>query len=69
MGVTAWLYSYLRIPRSGFSRDKLLSRETVSSNVTAFAVSQTMGGNVTKPDESFKGGGGSFGGGGASGDF
>ncbi len=69
LGVTAWLYSYLRIPRSGFSRDKLLSRETVSSSVTAFAVSQTMGGNVTKPDESFKGGGGSFGGGGASGDF
>jgi uncharacterized membrane protein YgcG len=63
------LFNYLKIERGGFTRDKLLSRQLVSNDVTAFAVSQTMGGNVTKPDESFKGGGGSFGGGGASGDF
>jgi uncharacterized membrane protein YgcG len=69
LGVAAWLFNYLKIDRFGFTREKLLSRQWVSNEVTAFAVSQTMGGNVTKPDESFKGGGGSFGGGGASGDF
>lgn len=69
LGVAAWLFNYLKVDRSGFTREKLLSRQWVGNEVTAFAVSQTMGGNVTKPDESFKGGGGSFGGGGASGDF
>lgn len=69
LGVTAWMYAYLRTVRNGFTRDKLLSRAAISNDLAAFAVSQTMGGNVQKPDESFKGGGGSFGGGGASGDF
>lgn len=69
LGVTAWLYAYLRTVRNGFTREKLLSRAAISNELAAFAVSQTMGGNVHKPDESFKGGGGSFGGGGASGDF
>lgn len=69
LGVVAWLFNYLKTDRFGFTREKLLSRQWVSNEVTAFAVSQTMGGNVTKPDESFKGGGGSFGGGGATGDF
>lgn len=69
LGLTTGLYSYLKIPRQGFTREKLLSRATIGSDMAAFAVSQTMGGNVAKPDESFKGGGGSFGGGGASGDF
>lgn len=69
LGLTTWLYAYLKIPRKGFTREKLLSRATIGSDMAAFAVSQTMGGNVANPDESFKGGGGSFGGGGASGDF
>ncbi len=69
LGVTAWLYSYLQTIRNGFTREKLLSRAAVGNDLAAFAVSQTMGGNVHKPDESFKGGDGSFGGGGASGDF
>lgn len=69
LGVTAWLYRYLQTIRNGFTREKLLSRAAVSNDLAAFAVSQTMGGNVHKPDESFKGGGGSFGGGGASGEF
>ena len=69
LGTTAWLFGYLKIARNGFTRDKLLSKTTLGANVAAFAVSQTLGGNVTKPDDSFKGGGGSFGGGGASGEF
>lgn len=69
LGVTAWLYSYLQTVRNGFTREKLLSKAFVGNDLAAFAVSQTMGGNVHKPDESFKGGGGSFGGGGASGEF
>jgi len=66
---TAWLYSYLKVLRNGFTREPLLSRAAVGAELTAFAISQTMGGNVSRPDDSFKGGGGSFGGGGASGDF
>lgn len=69
LGFTVWLYSYLRTVRNGFTQEKLLSRAAISNDLAAFAVSQTMGGNVQKPDESFKGGGGSFGGGGASGEF
>lgn len=69
LGLALWLFDFLKTPRGVFTRDKLLSRQFISSNVAAFAVSQTMGGNVVKQDDSFKGGGGSFGGGGASGDF
>lgn len=69
LGATAWLYSFLRTPRGGFTRKKLLSRDAVGRDLTAFAISQSMGGNVQKPDETFKGSGGTFGGGGSSGSF
>ena len=69
LGITGYLFNYLKVPRNGYTRDKLLQGSGLGANAMGFIVSQTMGGNVSKPDESFKGGGGSFGGGGASGDF
>ena len=69
LGITGYLFNYLKVPRNGYTRDKLLQGSGLGTNAMGFVVSQTMGGNVSKPDESFKGSGGSFGGGGASGDF
>ena len=69
LGITGYLSNHLKVPRNGYTQDKLLQGSVLGTNAMGFVVSQTMGGNVSKPDESFKGGGGSFGGGGASGDF
>lgn len=63
------LFNYLKIIRGGFTRDNLLSEKWSSMNVEAFVVSQTLGGNQVKANDQFKGGGGEFGGGGASGSF
>lgn len=60
---------YLRTPRDGFTREKVLSEKWAESNPEAFVISQTLGGNKIVPDESFQGGGGDFGGGGASGSY
>jgi uncharacterized membrane protein YgcG len=68
--VTALLISrYLRIPRNGFTRGKVLSEKWAESNPEAFVISQTLGGNKIAADESFQGGGGDFGGGGSSGSY
>jgi uncharacterized membrane protein YgcG len=69
LAVTWLLFNYLKLPRSGYTREKLLHGDWPSSQAMGFIVSQTMGGNTAKTDDSLKGGGGSFGGGGASGDF
>jgi uncharacterized membrane protein YgcG len=69
LGIAAYLFNFLKVPRNGFTREKLLHGNWPGENAMGFAISQTMGGNVAKPDDSFKGGGGNFGGGGASGDF
>jgi uncharacterized membrane protein YgcG len=61
--------NYLKTMRNGFTRDLLLTEKWGAANLEAFVVSQTMGGNTIKTDSGFKGGGGTFGGGGASGDF
>lgn len=63
------LFSYLKEMRGGFTREKLMGENWANANVAAFVVSQTLGGNQVRADESFKGGGGEFGGGGASGSF
>jgi uncharacterized membrane protein YgcG len=69
LAITGWLMSYLKTPRHGFTREQLITKKWDNVNLTGFVVSQTLGGNVAKPDEQFKGGGGQFGGGGASGSF
>lgn len=66
---TGWLFRYLKTPRGGFTRENLLSHKWGDENMAAFVISQTLGGNEVKQDDGFKGGGGEFGGGGASGSF
>ena len=67
--VTGWLFQYLKTPRGGYTRENLLTEKWDDANASAFVISQTMGGNEVKQDDGFKGGGGDFGGGGASGSF
>ena len=67
--VSIVLFNYLKTMRRGFSRDNLLSEKWGNINVEAFIISQTMGGNQVSVDDKFKGEGGEFGGGGASGSF
>ena len=62
------LLNYLKVIRNGVTRENLLSEKWASMNVEAFVISQTMGGNQSV-DAKVQGGGGSFGGGGATGDF
>jgi hypothetical protein len=63
------LMNYLKTIRHGFTRENLLEEKWGNSNLQAFIVSQTTGGNEVTTSESFQGGGGEFGGGGASGEF
>jgi uncharacterized membrane protein YgcG len=63
------LLNYLKTMRSGFTRENVLSEKWAGMNIQALIVSQTMGGNEVKADSGMKPGGGTFGGGGASGDF
>lgn len=70
IGVSLWLLNYLKVIRHGFTRENHLAEKWGDLNVQAFIMSQTLGGNeVGAAPASFKGEGGSFGGGGASGDF
>ncbi len=66
--VSIGLLNYLKVVRSGFTRENLLTEKWGGMNVEAFIISQTMGGNQTAAPK-VHGGGGSFGGGGAAGDF
>jgi uncharacterized membrane protein YgcG len=63
------LLNYLKVTRHGYTRENLLSEKWGDTNLQAFIVSQTMGGNQVTPEQGFEGGGGDFGGGGASGKF
>lgn len=68
--VSITLLRYLKIIRNGFTRENILSDKWANSNAEAFIISQTLGGNKGVPTEApTQGGGGSFGGGGASGEF
>ncbi len=69
LGISLMLFNYLKTIRSGFTRENLLSEKWASMNAEAFIISQTMGGNQVKVDDSFQGQGGDFGGGGSSGSF
>ncbi|MEQ8424840.1 MAG: hypothetical protein RIA63_09015, partial [Cyclobacteriaceae bacterium] len=63
------LFNYLKTIRGGFTRVNLLSSKWASPDAEAFIISQTIGGNQVKTDNSFQGQGGSFEGGGSSGSF
>lgn len=68
MGITYWLFQFLKVVRGGFTRDALLAEKWSHVNVEGFVFSQTLGGNVA-PEQKFKGGGGEFGGGGTTGNL
>jgi hypothetical protein len=68
-GVTLVLMNYLKIIRHGYTRENLLQEKWGSANIQGILISQTMGGNEIVSHDEFKGEGGGFGGGGASGDF
>jgi hypothetical protein len=65
--ITAYLLIYLKSPKNGFTRENIFTEKWGSSALQAIVISQTLGGNkvTTVPKQE----GGSFGGGGASGDF
>jgi len=62
------LLNYLKIIRKGFTRENLLAEKWASTNIESFLISQTMGGNQSV-NSKVHSGGGTFGGGGASGEF
>lgn len=66
-----FLLNYLKTIRNGFTREKLISEPWENSNLKAFIISQTMGGNVTENNSNneLEFGGGKFGGGGAGSEF
>lgn len=69
IGIAIGVMHYLKTPRSGFTRENLLSEKWGSMNVQAFMISQTMGGNQPGVDQSSMPGEGNFGGGGSTNDF
>ena len=60
------LFNYLKKPRNGFTRENIILNQSDSKDLTAFVVSQTLGGNATQTDDESYFGGGEFGGGGAN---
>ena len=66
--ITLWLLNYLKVMRSGYTRENIMSEKWGDMNVEAFIISQTMGGNQV-PDQIETGSGGHFGGGGSSESF
>lgn len=69
IAVSISLMHYLRKSRNGFTRENILTEKWTSMNAEAFIVSQTLGGNKGPEHVEVKTEGGSFGGGGASGDY
>lgn len=69
IAVALMLFRYLKDYRNGYTRENLLKEKWAEMNPEAFVISQTMGGNEVILDDSFKGGGGSFSGGGTTGKF
>jgi len=70
--IAIYLFRYLKTPKHGYTRENIMSDKWGNVNLEAFIVSQTLGGNkvdVPVPTPAETGGGGSFGGGGASGTF
>jgi len=66
-----YILNYLKTIRNGFTREKLISEPWENSNLKAFIISQTMGGNVNENNSNneLEYGGGKFGGGGAGSEF
>jgi hypothetical protein len=67
--ITLLIMNFLKTMRSGYTRENLLTEKWGDANLHAILVSQTMGGNTGVANDQFKGDGGEFGGGGATGSF
>jgi hypothetical protein len=69
LGITLLILNYLKTMKRGYTRENIFSEKWSNLNVEAFVISQTMGGNTVEVQDQDLGGGGSFGGGGASDSF
>lgn len=69
LAISIYLFRYLKTPKNGFTRENILTEKWANTHAEAFIISQTLGGNQVSNDETFKLGGGAFGGGGARGEF
>lgn len=70
LGITLYIYRYLKTPKQGYTRELLLSEKWADTNAQAFVVSQTLGGNtVAQETQGDVGGGGAFSGGGSTDSF
>jgi uncharacterized membrane protein YgcG len=67
--ISITLLRYLKTTRNGFTSENIIDDQWSNSNAEAFISSPTLGGNKGAPTDTPKEGGGSFGGGGASGEF
>ncbi len=67
--LTMVMMNYLKEIRNGFTRENLLSEKWASTNLQAFVISQTLGGNQASSSVTDTPGGGEFGGGGSSESF
>jgi uncharacterized membrane protein YgcG len=70
LGITLYIFRFLRTPKHGYTRENLLSEKWADSNAQAIIISQTLGGNtIAENTQGDVGGGGAFSGGGASDKF
>ncbi len=60
---------YLKIPKKGFTHERLLTRRLENLDTEMLVVSNTLGATAQQPQDQFKGGGGTFGGGGSTGNW
>lgn len=67
--VSIWLLRYLKTPRNGFTRENVMTEKWAGSNLQAFVISQTLGGNKATSDTTAEPGGGTSGGAGSSDSF
>lgn len=66
IAMVMWLFRYLKTLRNGYTAENILSEKWGSANISAFVISQTMGGNKTPEHVESEG---SFGGGGSTDSF
>lgn len=69
IGISLLLLNYLKVIRSGFTRENHLPEKWADMNVEAIVISQTLGGNEIKVGDAPVQSGGDFGGGGSSDSF
>ncbi len=66
IAIAMWLFRYLKTPRNGYTAENILSEKWGSANISAFVISQTLGGNKAPEHVESEG---SFGGGGSTDSF